>query len=193
MPSESSENSDAAVAEHLDLTYTPAVSDEHVRQIVDVLGKWQAIKADDHSEDRHSPRRHYRSKIILITEVPESFGKIDVPARIAFACWARDLSRSGIGVVSAAVLLPFQNVPNGPPMLHLEQILSEGQGCTVGMFAADSTLWLDACVARTRPFEGRLMEIGIQLLEKLDPEQVRISPALDAFLTALRRSLFSSG
>ena len=157
------------------LLYGPDDSDKTAQRVVESLEKWSRINADHHHELRRARRHDYHGRVLLSVLVDRLSENRPEPAQVTLATWTRNISSSGVGLLSSKKLLPYSGITDDSPILEFGNLIRSGDVCHCGLVQPlGSVRWLHAKVIRMRQTHDGLFDVGVQFLERADDFNPRL-------------------
>lgn len=147
--------------------YEPAVSYSNVARTLAALARWAEIHDGHHHEKRRFERVDFTAAVIVAAQL-NAIG-LDLPpgAWVAFVGWSRNLSRTGLCLVSDDRLFPIEAIRDQMPILRVEQLTGVGGNCLLGMpRAGRCPLWTTGRVVRRRPVHSGMFELGFEFQQR---------------------------
>jgi len=165
--------------------YLPCLGDQDVGSVLDALDRLDDRNTGRHPERRGESRRRLRALAVLKVFLPGGYEMLADLDTVTFGVWTRNISTTGVGVVCSDTLLPQTGVTDQAPLIQLPSVLTVGDSCLCGIILTKPTLsfkWLSARVARMRPLQANMVEIGVQFLLKLDAPQIGLTDSFQQFV-----------
>jgi hypothetical protein len=143
----------------------PLEGSELLAQAVRAL-QWREARAPfGGREKRTSARERYGGSIIVALELPTASSVL----RVAFPGKCRNISRGGVGIVTAQFLVPAEHqvLPRRQTttslLFNLDRVIELGMSCYVCIPEMQpQPLWLKGEIKRKRVVGGSLLELGIR-------------------------------
>jgi hypothetical protein len=145
------------------LDYRPCWETGEVQQITQGLERLNGQKGKAIVQRRRCERKKYTAPV-LITQHRK--GKVVEGPRVMLHVVARNLSRSGIGLLAPLFFEP-EVAAHGSPMLRAASLFREGAALELGLIKqSGSLLWVIGSVVRARTIQQDFLDIGIRFVSR---------------------------
>lgn len=137
---------------------------QEVVQVLDALDR-VGQRSGNQPVQREFERQPYLTPVLIAQN-----GKIRLPdgSRAMFHVMGRNLSKSGLGLLSPLVFEPEIPCREAPPLRGVN-IFRDGGMLEVGLRKpCGSTLWLSATVIRSRTVQHDFLDVGLQFNARID-------------------------
>lgn len=154
-----------SVKEHNVMYYSPSANRGDIDRVCASSADWKKIRAGYKSEKRKVERHPYRSGVVLSTIVEQLCEETPEAVELFLVAWARDISRTGISIVTSRTVVPSDGFAEHTPIIDVDALFQKGvRGCCALLKPSASLIWMEVEVVRAQSIHDDVRELGLRFV-----------------------------